>query len=218
MADGSDAAIAVTVFGRAFVKATLRRDAEKHFNVGFRHDSTTGSTYIRTIHPSDVHDERSKLRANDCVVKINDTPVRAYNGRGVLLAEVQNLVASSGETLLLLIERRPQPLVDEDNFNSMGDDSCESDVSDDGGESEEEADCFCIYCGEEHPDNPRNGGDYGDYTPDDYGWDVYFCLPAQGICDDCLHKLQTKKDAIEPWYEYSGPADGSYFDDDDEEN
>ena len=138
MADGSDAAIAVTVFGRAFVKATLRRDAEKRFNVGFRHDSTTGSTHIRTIHPSDVHDERSKLRANDCVVKINDTPVRAYNGRGVLLAEVQNLVASSGETLLLLIERRPQPLVDEDNFNSMGDDSCESDVSDDGGESDDQ--------------------------------------------------------------------------------
>lgn len=94
----------------------------------------------------------------------------------------------------------------------------EEEEDDDGGESEEEADCFCIYCGEEHPDNPRNGGDYGDYTPDDYGWDVYFCLPAQGICDDCLHKLQTKKDAIEPWYEYSGPADGSYFDDDDEEN
>ena len=81
-------------------------------------------------------------------------------------------------------------------------------------EDDELTECFCIYCGDDHPANEEGGvagEDYGEEL-DTFGWDVDATNPKRGCCADCWDKLEEQGAEPQTWYEYHGPADGSYFD------
>ena len=111
---------------------------------------------------------------------------------------------------------------DGDAVGMLNNGSDAEDEDDDGAQqvSEEDDDelteCFCVYCGDAHPANEEGGvvGEgYAEGDGDRFGWDVYAYDPKRGCCADCLDRLDEQgiRDT-QWWFEYEGPADGSYFD------
>ena len=78
---------------------------------------------------------------------------------------------------------------------------------------EDTADCLCVFCGVEHPHNPRNRNDYcGEPRVDAYGWDVALSDPSRGLCVACAEKFERQRyGGMDEWFGYDGPADGSFW-------
>jgi len=78
----------------------IRRGTDGRFHVGFSSSEPGAPVLVSAVLPSDVPDDRNTMKEGDHLVAINGTTVE-----GLVLYEVNDLVAASGEFLELKIER-----------------------------------------------------------------------------------------------------------------
>ena len=83
------------------VSATLLRNTHGKFDIVFKHNSGSNAIHVSEVETSDVPDDRGELRPFDRVQRVNGRRVV-----GLGLAEVQEIVAQSGGSLNLLLERQ----------------------------------------------------------------------------------------------------------------
>lgn len=64
---------------------------------------------------------------------------------------------------------------------------------------------YCIFCGARDPSNEHEGGIAG-------RWQVRLSDPQRAMCAACEEMFERQRyGGLEEWYEYDGPADGSFF-------
>lgn len=77
------------------------------------------------------------------------------------------------------------------------------------------AGCYCVFCGEGHPDNDHeDGGERAAAASRGHerDWQITPGDPRRGMCAACNDMFEHQRyGGLEEWYEYQGPADRSFF-------